>query len=173
MKYIKIIGIILSSIFISSCATKVAYTSSIQNEYKFSEEKLKKVQFYTSEEIVLVKVKEEGDALVTNGKLLIHNEKNVEKIIIKKNTPCVLESLLDDNKFLFSFEYGEDRVLLFGNTNGGCYSLMAKSWKNKIGTISYADKTYATTNGDVFLKIKVKNLKKLKGKQRTIKGRKI
>ena len=94
-------------------------------------------------------------------------------IIIKKNTPCVLEEIVDKNKFLYSFEYGDNRVVLFGNDKSGYYSLMAKEWKNKVGEITYANKKYLTVNGDVYLKIKVKNLKKLKGKQRTVKGRKI
>jgi uncharacterized iron-regulated protein len=170
MGYVKII---LLSLFLSSCATKIPFTSDIQSEYKFPEERLKKVQFYTSAEIVLIKTKNEGDAVVNDGKILIKNEKNVEKIIIKQNTPCILEEIVEDNKFLFSFEYGKDRVLMFGNNSSGYYSLMAKSWKSQQGLIDYANKTYATTNGDVFLNIKVKNLKKLKGKQRTLKGRKI
>ena len=170
MRYVKLL---ILSLFISSCATRVPFTSAMQNEYKFPEERLKKVQFYTSEEIVLIKTKQDGDAVVNDGKVLVRNEKDVEKIIIKKNTPCVLEEIVDSNKFLFSFEYGKDRVLLFGNSNGGCYSLMAKDWKNKIGSIEYGNKIYSTTNGSVFLNIKVKNLKQLKGKERTVKGRKI
>jgi len=145
----------------------------MQEEYNFPESKLKKVQFYTSDEIILVQTKSEGDVVVNDGKLIMRSEKAVEKIIIKKNTPCVLEEIVDKNKFLYSFEYGDNRVILFGNDKGGYYSLMAKEWKNKVGEISYSNKKYLTVNGDVFLKIKVKNLKKLKGKQRTVKGRKI
>lgn len=170
MRYIKII---LFSLLLTSCSKKVAFTSQMQEEYNFPESKLKKVQFYTSDEIVLVQTKSEGDVVVVDGKLIMRSEKAVEKIIIKKNTPCVLEEIVDNNKFLYSFEYGDNRVILFGNDKGGYYSLMAKEWKNKVGEITYSNKKYLTVNGDVYLKIKVKNLKKLKGKQRTVKGRKI
>ncbi len=170
MRYIKII---LFFLLLTSCSKKVAFTSQMQEEYNFPESKLKKVQFYTSDEIILVQTKSEGDVVVNDGKLIMRSEKAVEKIIIKKNTPCVLEEIVDKNKFLYSFEYGDNRVILFGNDKGGYYSLMAKEWKNKVGEISYSNKKYLTVNGDVFLKIKVKNLKKLKGKQRTVKGRKI
>lgn len=165
--------ILILSLVFASCATKVPFTSNIQDEYKFSEDKLKKVQFYTSDEIVLIKTKQDGDVYILDGKLLIRNEKNVEKIVIKKNTPCVLEQVVEANKFLFSFEYGKDRVLLFGNNSTGYYSLMSKEWKNKVGSISYANKNYITNNGNVYLKIKVKKLNQLKGKERIIKGRKI
>lgn len=156
-----------------SCASKIPFTSDIQNEYQFQEAQLKKVQFYTSDEIVLTQTESNGDASVTDGKVLLKNQKHVEIIIIKKNTPCVVESVIDNNKFLFSFEYGKDRVLLFGNNSTGYYSLMSKEWKNKTTIIDYASKKYTTTNGDVFLKIKVKKLNQLKGRQRRVKGRKV
>ena len=169
----KILGLILIVAVFSSCSRKVAFTSNIQNEYKFSEDNLKKIQFYTSDEIVLVRTKKEGNVTVEQGTLLIKNEDNVEKIIIKKNTPCVLEKVIDNNKFLYSFEYGANRVLLFGNDSNGYYSLMAKEWKNKVGEVKYTDKSYLTVNGNVYLLIKVKNLRKLKGRQRTVKGVKV
>ncbi len=170
MGYIKFI---LFCLLLQSCATKVPFTSDLQKEYQFPESKLKRVQFYTSGEIVLTETKTDGDVTVTDGKVYVKSEHQVEKIILKKNTPCVLEQVIDNNKFLFSFEYGENRVLLFGNASTGYFSLMAKDWKNKIGTISYAGKRYVTTNGDVFLNIKLRKLNQLKGRQRTVKGRKV
>lgn len=170
MRYIKIIALLL---VFSSCATKVPFTSDIQNKHKFSEETLKKVQFYTSEEIVLYLVKQDGDVVVNEGKIIFRNDEQVQKIVIKKNTPCVLEEIVEQNKFLFSFEYGKDRVLLFGNNHNGYYSLMAKEWKNKVGEVSYGNKTYLTANGNVYLNVKMKELNRVNAKQRTVKGRKI
>lgn len=167
------IKILLVSLLFASCSKKIAFTSDIQKEYKFPEARLKKVQFYTSKQIVLFKIKQEGDAVITDGKVLLKHKKDVEKIIIKKNTPCILEEVIDENKFLFSFEAVDGRVLLFGNTGSGYYSIMAKNWKGGTGAIEYANKTYVTTDGDAFLNIKAKNLKQLKGKQRTVKGRRI
>jgi hypothetical protein len=145
----------------------------MQKEYQFPESKLRHVQFYTSGEILLSETKSDGDVVVSDGKILVRSESKLEKIILKKNTPCVLEQIIDDNKFLFSFEYGEGRVLLFGNASIGKFSLMSKEWRNKVGTVKYAGKKYATNNGDVFLNIKLRKLNKLKGRQRTVKGRKV
>lgn len=156
-----------------SCSRKIAYTSEIQKSHKFSESQLKKVQFYTSAEIVLVQTKQEGDVIITNGKLVVRNSKDVEKIIIKPNTPCVLEEIIDDNKMLFSFETGEGKVLLFGNNGDGMFSLMSKDWNAGIGTIPYANKEYFTTDGNVFLLISAKKLNRLQSRERTVKGRKI
>jgi len=170
VEYVKFI---LLCIILQSCASRVPFTSDLQQEYHFPESRLKRVQFYTSGEIVLAETKTDGDVTISNGKLIVKSEHQVEKIILKKNTPCVLEQIIDDNKFLFSFEYGDGRVLLFGNTSTGYYSLMGKDWKNKVGTISYAGKRYVTTNGDVYLNIKLRKLNQLKGRQRTVKGRKV
>lgn len=173
MDFKRIILLLAVSLILFSCSKKIAYTSNIQKEYKFPQEKLKKVQFYTSSEIILVQTKQEGDVSISDGKLVLTNSKDVEKIVIKKNTPCVLEEIIDDNKFLFSFEFGDGKVLLFGNNTGGCFSLMSKEWKSGVATIQYAGKNYVTDSGGAFMLIKARNLNKLKARQRTVKGRKV
>ena len=176
MKNLKIILVVLISVslFVSSCVSKkIAYTSDIQKEYQFPESKLKKVQFYTSGEIVLIQTKQDGDVTISDGKLVMINSKDVEKVIVPKNTKCVLEEVVSDNKLIFSFEFGDGKVLLFGNNGSGCYSLMSKDWKNGVATIHYANKNYITTDGDVFLTIKAKKLSNLKAKERVVHGRKI
>ena len=171
MDYIRLI---ILTIFISSCASKIPFTSDIHKEYNLSEDKLKKVQFYTSGEIILFTSEKEEEAFIFKGKLLMKEEKNTEKITIKKNTPCVLIKIIEHNRFLFSFENEGNNFLLFGNNNNdGYYSIMAKEWNNKKAIIKYGKGEYFTTNGNVFLKVKIKKLKKLKNKQRTVKGKRI
>jgi hypothetical protein len=169
----KILPVILVSLMFFSCSRKIAYTSEIHSVHKFSEDKLKKVQFFTSEEIILVRTKQDGDVIIDNGKLVVRNNKDIEKIVIRKNTPCVLEQVIDNNKLLVSFEFGDEKVLLFGNNGEGGYSLMAKEWNSGVAVISYANKNYVTTNGNVYLLIGAKKLSKLKAKERTVKGRKV
>lgn len=170
----RLIKFILIICLFTSCATKkIAFTSALREESGLPSDKLKKIQFYTSEEIVLYKTKEKTDASVKNGKIILETDKDSEKIIIKKNTPCILEKELDKNKMLFSFEYGDGKVLLFGNTNGGQFSLMAKEWKDKMGVIDYANKVYVTNGGAVYLTVSAKKLKRLKDKYRVVSGRKV
>ena len=169
----KILSVIVISLMLFSCSKKIAYTSDIHSVHKFSQDKLKKVQFYTSDVIVLVRTKQDGDVIIDDGKLVVRNEKDIEKIIIRKNTPCVLEEIIDDNKFLVSFEFGDGKILLFGNNGSGGYSLMSKEWNSGATTITYANKNYVTTNGNVYLLIGAKRLSKLKAKERTVKGRKV
>ena len=166
--------ILLIAILVASCTSqKVPFTSELRKKYNLSDEQLKKVQFYTSSDIVLTKTETGDEASINNGRVLLVNKNNSETIIIKKNTPCILVYVLEENKFLFSFEYLDNRVLLFGNSEGGCYSLMAKDWKLKHGVIRYANQTYTTSNGDVYLTIKSNTLKQIKGRERTIYGRHI
>lgn len=167
--------LLISTLFllVSCTSQKVAFTSELQQKYCFSEIQLKKVQFYTSADIILIKTEVNDEALIANGKVLVVDKKNSETIIIRKNTPCVLVHIIDDNKFLFSFEYGENRLLLFGNNEGGYYSLMAKNWKVKNGIVHYANKTYTTSSGNVYLTISSNMLRQLKSKERVLYGRHI
>ena len=172
MKQIKFSSLLLTILLFASCATtKIPFTSDIKKEYGISEDGLKKIQYYTSEDILLYKVTDEDNIATADGILLISKRKDCEKVIIKRGTPCVLEKVLSDNVYLFSFE--DNKYIAFGNSNGGNYNLLAKDWKNGTGTLKYDNKTYATSNGDVFLTVKVKKLNSLKSKERILKGRKI
>lgn len=174
MKSTILISAIIALFTFSSCRSgKVPFTQELKTQCGLSETSLKKVQFYTSDEIVLYKVQEDGDASVNKGVLLIQNKKDCEKIVILKNTPCILEQVIDEHKILFSFEVGNGKFIAFGNTSKGSYSLLAKDWENSVGTLKYANKTYATENGDVYLNVVLKKINKLRSKERLVKGRKV
>jgi len=158
----------------SSCSKKIAFTSDIQAKHQFSETTLKKVQFYTSKTIYLYKVSSDQQASVNGGKVLLNNNNRTERIIVKKNTPCIVEKVIDEKHFIVSFEYGVGKILAFGNNNGGCYSLMAKGWNEDMqGTLVYGGTTYQTNSGGVFLTIKLKKLTNAQNRERTLKGRKV
>jgi len=163
----------LVSLLLGSCATKMAFTPAIQKQNSFSESTLKKIQFYTSEEIVLYNSKQDGGVYVENGKILLNSDKEYEKIIIPKNTPCVLEQLVNQDKMILSFEYGNGKILYFTNNNDTYYSLAATEWKSGVGKIKYANKSYYTNAGNVILLVKSKTYNKIRNKQRVVSGRKI
>ncbi len=141
---------------------------------QFSENSLKKVQFYTSERIVLYKVNGGNqNASTDKGVILLSSKNSSEKIIIEKGTPCSFEKIVGDNISLFRFEDADGKVIPFGNTNGGSFNLLAKDWKNNTGTIKYADEDYLTNNGNVYLTVEVKKLNQVETKQRTLKGKKV
>ena len=47
------------------------------------------------------------------------------------------------------------RALAFGAVKDGLYSLEAQDWKDGMGTLKYANKQYITSDGNVFLLVKV------------------
>lgn len=169
-----IFGIALVLI-LSSCSQKlIPFTTDVEKKLALSEEHLVKVQFYTSDDIVLYKTTEDQLTSIENGKLVVLNRKDNENIIIRKNTPCILEKVLNSHNFVVSFEYGAGKILAFGSdSTGGYFTLMAKDWKNKTGTLKYANQTYITTNGNVFLQFSMKSINRLNSKYKVVYGRRL
>ena len=158
-----------------SCASKVPFTSDLKERYNISEKTLKKIQFYTSQEIILVQSGGESSMYTFEGKILVNNTARENKIVIPKNTPCTIERSVDSTKVVVAFEYGDERVLVFGVNTIGCYSLFAKKWQGRDGLVEYNNATYKTANssGSAVLVVKLKRLNQYRNKERTISGKKI
>jgi len=170
----KILIIFISLLLGGACtSTKMAFTPAIQKQNDFSESTLKHIQFYTSEEIILYNSKEAEGVSVSNGKILLNSDKEFEKIVIPKNTPCVLERMVSQDKLILSFEYGNGKILYFTNNNNAYYSLSATDWAGGVGRVKYVNKFYYTNAGTVFLTVKTKNFNRIRNKQRIVSGRKI
>ena len=169
----------IAIITISCSPAKVAFSPSIKSNYNLNAENMRSVQFYVSSELVLYREVKNSDSVhILNGKLLFKSNNTTEKIIIKPNTPCVFENEIGNNGDILSisFEKGKNRNLYFIKNEYGVYSLAAKTWdsdNDNIGMLSYNDKYYFTGNGNTYLTIKSKTFRKIKNKQRVIKGRKI
>jgi len=56
----KYIALILLGLVVFSCGVKVPMTDQLKQEYDLNENNMKKVQFYTSQTIILVKSKTSG-----------------------------------------------------------------------------------------------------------------
>ncbi len=174
----KILALILVSFSLTSCTSeKIAFTPGIQNKHQFTELELKNIQFYTSEEIVLYNTKDYEHQSIQGGTIVFSDNGSSETVIIPKNTPCILEKVIDDgNMLVLSFEYGGiGKQLYFTNNNNVCYSLSAKEWTDvngvMVGKLKYANKHYKTNAGNVFLTVKVKSIKHISNRERLIKGR--
>ncbi len=57
-------------LLISSCGMKIPYTEEIKNRYDLDEVGLKKVQFYTSSTIIMVRSNKQEKQGLTDGKLV-------------------------------------------------------------------------------------------------------
>ncbi|MFN5415680.1 MAG: hypothetical protein ACK5B9_01400 [Flavobacteriia bacterium] len=177
MKFIAFIGLLL---FVASCGMKVPYTDKVKEQYNLSEENLKKVQFFTSATIILQRKNSMENQGTTDNGTLVSNESSVEnRLIIPVNTKCIYESIEANGDINVRFELGQNKYLRFairkGQTNGRYY-LLANSWDaNKGGEINYGNLTYyaTTDSGSAYLQVVIKKLKKIKRKDRVVKGLKV
>lgn len=175
-KLLVVISAIMCACALFSCANqKVAFTSEMKFDYGISEKTLQKIQFYTSQEIVLTQSGGESYMQTYQGKILVNSTARENRIVIPKNTPCTIEKTLDSTRIMVEFEYGEERGLVFGVNVTGTYSLFAKKWMGRDGVVEYNNSTYTTANGSgaSVLNVKLKKLNQYRNKERTISGKRI
>ena len=174
--YLFFIGVL---VVLQSCASKVPYTADLQKQFKFTEADLKKVQFYTSDDIILYrKSSSEGTTLgAEEGELVIKSDNTEEEIIIPKGTPGIIEKMVDNNKLAIRFEAGEGKFLIFGGEGNynGQYKILAEEWANKRGKLTYSGETYYATqsSGAAMLLVVLKKYKKYQREQRKVGGMKV
>jgi len=178
MKYtlLFILGILLVS-----CGAKVAYTSTIRDEFDLNSEKqLKKVQFFTSETIYLVKNKaSEHQGTGDDGSLVENSNSEENRIIIPINTKCIFDGFGPNAELMLRFEVGVGNTLPFAvrpNQSSGKYFLVADWTQEKGGELTYGNVTYSVVSsrgGDTYLQVVIRKLQKTKRKDRVVKGMKI
>ncbi len=169
--------ILLAALGLHSCSPSLTpFTQKLYDQNNWSEEELKRIQFYLSEDIVLRKQVSSGDSKIESGDIKIVSGSKVEEIIIKRGTPGVLAFMPKKKRFAISFEEGDEgRYLMFGPNpkRGNRYLLLASDWKRRKGEVSYGDQKYYTTSDSAYAALLV-NLKKVRNvqvKSRKAKGR--
>src|SRR3954467_11935433 len=127
---------------LSSCKNLVPYTDSMKKKYNWSDDQIKRIQFYVSHDIILHRELSQGSTEIVQGKIKTINGKQVEEILIRQGTPGVLTEIPKQDKMLVSFEMSDDHYLSFGvNPNAGeKYVLLAADWLNGMGKVHYSDK---------------------------------
>jgi hypothetical protein len=136
---------------------------------------MKKIQFYISDDIVLIKSKGTSYLKTKDGKIILSNVKSNDMITIKKNTPCVAESNYGSEIIMVSFSNDSNSTFMFGVNKLGLYSIYADEWKGNVGVVLYGNTLYSTSgnSGSAYLKVKLKKLNMVGGKSKTLSGKKI
>ncbi|MDP2692758.1 MAG: hypothetical protein Q8O88_03925 [bacterium] len=168
--------LLLISIFFSACASKVPFTSDLKTEYGLGEKAMKKIQFYTSEQIILVQSGGNSYLKTHEGKVILNTTSNTNRIIIKQYTPCTVERISDsiNDKLVLSFEVGENKTLLFGVNQSGTYSLLAKKWEQGDGYLEYDGGYFTAINGgSAVLLVELKKLNQNRCRERTLSGKRL
>jgi hypothetical protein len=162
---------------LSSCKNLVPYTDAMKTKYNWSEDQIKRIQFYVSHDIILHRELSEGSTEIVRGKIKTINGKKVEEILIREGTPGILVEIPKQGKMLVSFEVSDNHYLSFGvNPNAGDkYVLLASDWNNGMGKIHYSDKEYYTDRDSkyAFLLVDLRRIQKMDINQRVAKGRKV
>lgn len=175
----RILIALITIVVLGSCATKVPYTTKIKSEFDLTPDKMKKVQFYTSETIILERSDEQEKITTTgeSGELVASERSQSERIVIPANRPCIFEEMEEDGTVQIRFELGQGRVLRFAerkNISNGRFYLVAQ-WANGKGELDYGGAVYYAVRGSAsaYLMVKLKNWKKNQRKDRVVKGMKV
>lgn len=179
MKNLKLLMFLFVGLtFLTSCSDKLTpFTQRLYEEQGWSEAELKKIQFYTSDDITLFRELNQGDSKIVSGEIKIRNGKKVDEVKIRKGTPGVLLFQPKEDKFAISFESDDDeKFLIFGASErrGGRYQLLAKDWKKRgYGKVVYAGNNYRVSSESAYaaLLVDLDRKRSTKVKSRTARGR--
>lgn len=162
----------------SSCSRNLSYfTENLYDDFKWTEQDLKQIQFYVSEDIRLVRVSSSGVSDIENGQIRIEDERNVDQVIIRKGTPGTLVFAKNTDRFAISFDKDSEKYLMFGPNDQarGKYLLLAKQWKKRGGIISYGGVQYTTGSESAYaaLMVDIKSAQKSMRRSETASGRRV
>jgi len=128
MRYLLIIFV---GVVLASCGKKVAYANQLRDEFGLDNvNTIKKVQFFTSQTIILVRSKVSGSSgTASDGALVTNKNKEEDRITIQAQTPCIFEKFEATGEVVIRFEVGVGKTLSFNlrqQSETGKYFLVAK-----------------------------------------------
>ena len=177
-KTLFIIGMTL--VLLSSCTTPkyTVFTEELKREHRWSDRELSSIQFYLSRDIILYKVSKQGESAIVDGKVVIRDGEEIDRIVIRHGTPGTLVYNPVYDRFGVSFEAtGKDKFLMFGPSqdSNGQYKLLAKEWNKGYGLVTYGDEVYRTNSGSAYaaLMIEMDKLKKTTYRTKEAQGREV
>ncbi len=168
----------ICTLFLSACSPKLTpFTERLYDENSWSEDELKQIQFYLSDDIILRREVEKGASKIEHGEIKMVDGKKVEEIVIRKGTPGVFIFSPKEDRFAVSFEGSDDRYLMFGPNPKASdrFVLLASNWNRSKGQVTYDGKRYYTPSRSAYatLLVDLKRVRKISVKSRTAKGRKV
>ena len=161
-----------------SCGpTYKPFTVDMQQQYQWTEDDLKHIQFYLSRDVVLHRNLSKGESVIDDGKIIIRKGTRVEEIVIPEGTPGVLQFMPKSNRLAVSFERGKKKFLMFGPHPkwNDRYMLLGSSWNRHEGEVTYQGKKYRTSSKSAFasLMVDLDRINKVTVSRRRATGRRI
>ena len=156
--------LLLAVVLFQSCSPRLTpLTDDLVRENRWSEDQMRQIQFYLSENVTLSRQLGGSATEITSGEIKVIDGRKVEQVVIAKGTPGI--ALFSPKKELLaiSFEAGSDkRFLVFGPSPkmGGRYVLRAKEWNRRSGRVTYDEKLYRVDGRSAYATLMV-DLKKI------------
>lgn len=170
---------ILFALTAISCSPKLRYfTKDLYNDYRWTEDDLRSIQFYLSEDIVLFRNLSSDNVKIDKGKIVMRNGRRVEEIFIERGTPGTLVVHPKTDHFGISFESKEkDKFIMFGPNEkaNGRFVVLAKDWDRQSGKITYGEEIYETTSASAYaaLMVDIRRARKTHYKSRKAEGSRV
>lgn len=174
MKRLNFLWIAIVALTISSCATKVPYTPTVETKYKIGTEEVKLLQFYLAGDITLYNGNRDGTTQTEGGELVIKDEQNTNKILIANGTRGVVEKV-EKNTLYVSFEEGRNLKFTASDRDGKYRVAPQKMGSGNRAVVDYGGEDFymSATGLRSYLVFKLKNSTKRRSTQKTVKGRKL
>ena len=177
MKYFGIY-LLLIMMGLAACGpTYKPFTLNMQERYGWTEQQMKRIQFYLSEDVVLRRELSKGESVIDEGKISIERGVRIEEVIIPEGTPGVLQFMPKSNRMAVSFERGSKKFLMFGPHPkwGDRYMLLGSSWDKHEGEVTYQGRRYKTSSRSALagLMVDLNRINKVTVNRRRAAGRKI
>lgn len=169
---------ILSMAFLSSCSNRLSYfTDELNDRYRWTDDELKKIQFYVSQDIVMKREISGGDREVVSGKIKIEDGRQIEEVVIRKGTPGAFLFSPKVDRFAIGFEESNERYLIFGPSPkySDRFVLLASDWDRRSGEVTYDNKTWKVSSDVAYaaLLVDLRKINKVDVNSRVAKGRKV
>ncbi|MEZ4958650.1 MAG: hypothetical protein R2830_02410 [Saprospiraceae bacterium] len=168
----------LSLVLLGSCSTRLTYfTQDLYERYNWSENDLKKIQFYVSQDVVLKRELKGGSSDIVSGTIKIEDGRQIEEVIIRKGTPGAFIFSPKSERFAIGFEDSNERYLMFGPSPkfSDRYVMLASDWNRRTGEVTYDNKKWRVSSDDAFaaLLVDLRKISKVDVNSRVAKGRKV
>ncbi len=174
-----LINSLIVALGLLSCAKNIPYSHEVESKYGLTESTLKHLQFYLVHDVILNSIDDNNSKdteLDENGNIVVKEEVNKDRILIKSGTRGVFVKRMNPNQIAVSFET-DDKYLIFGaTTQRGKYIIQADEWNpSGEGIVTYGGKKYklSKTSSVAYVTVKLKKIKKMNASQHIAKGRKV
>lgn len=137
--------LVISVILGFGCSKNLSYLHRDTLEgTRLVDQNMKNIQFYLSHDLVLERSLSQQQSQVRDGKIIVREDGETERIRIPAESPGVFVFSPDGEKMAISFSEDDDSYLMFGpNPNeNNRYTLLGKKWTRNYGEVTFQNKTY-------------------------------